>query len=84
MNCSENMKPKPRPKWPKIDIHPILKYLALTLLGFLLFKMAAKQARFDRGYAAIGGEAFFLFLPVFYYLISKTVRDWLDDLKKKP
>ena len=67
MNCSENMKPKPRPKWPKIDIRPILKYLALTLLGFLLFKMAAKQARFDRGYAAIGGEAFFLFLPVFYY-----------------
>ena len=62
MNCSENMKPKPRPKWPKIDIRPILKYLALTLLGFLLFKMAAKQARFDRGYAAIGGEAFFLFL----------------------
>ena len=84
MNCSENIKPKHRPKWPKIDISPILKYLALTLLGLLLFKMAAKQARFDRGYAAIGGEAFFLFLPVFYYLISKTVRYWLDDQKKNP
>lgn len=63
MNCSENMKPKPRPKWPKIDIRPILKYLALTLLGFLLFKMAAKQARIDRGYSAVGGEAMFLLLP---------------------
>lgn len=84
MNCSENTKPKPRTKRPKVDIRPILKYLALTLLGFLLFTMAAKQARLDRGYAAIGGEVFFLFLPVFYYLISKTVRDWLDDLKKKP
>ena len=81
MNCSENMKPKP--KRPVVDVRPILKYAALTLLGFILFKMAAKQARHDRGYAAIGGEAFFLFLPVFYYLISKTVRDWLDDLRNK-
>lgn len=86
MNCSRNTKPRQKRKreLPVVDVWPILKYLALTLLGFLLFKMAAKQARFDRGYAAIGGEAFFLFLPVFYYLISKTVRDWLDDLKKKP
>lgn len=81
MNCSENTKPKP--KRPVVDVRPILKYAALALLGFILFKMAAKQARLDRGYAAIGGEAFFLFLPVFYYLISKTVRDWLDDLRNK-
>ena len=46
-----------------------------------LFKMAAAQARIDRGYSAIGGEAMFLLLPVLYYLISKTVRDWLDDLR---
>lgn len=81
MNCSENTNPKP--KRPVVDVRPILKYAALALLGFILFKMAAKQARLDRGYAAIGGEAFFLFLPVFYYLISKTVRDWLDDLRNK-
>ena len=79
MNCSENMKPKP--KRPVVDVRPILKYAALTLLGFILFKMAAAQARIDRGYSAIGGEVMFLFLPVFYYLISKTVRDWLDDLR---
>ena len=39
MNCSENMKPKP--KRPVVDVRPILKYAALTLLGFILFKMAA-------------------------------------------
>ena len=79
MNCSENMKPKP--KRPVVDVRPILKYAALTLLGFILFKMAAAQARIDRGYSAIGGEAMFLLLPVLYSLISKTVRDWLDDLR---
>lgn len=81
MNCSENMNPKP--ERPKVDICPILKYAALAFLGFVLFEFAAKQARIDRGYSAIGGEAVFLFLPLFYYLISKTVRDWLDDLRNK-
>lgn len=83
MNCSENMKPKPKPEPPRVDAGTVLKYAALTLLGFMLFKAAAIQARIDRGYSAIGGEAMFIFLPVFYYLISKTVRDWLDDLRNK-
>lgn len=82
MNCSENTKPKR--KRPVVDVRPLLKYAALTLLGFIMFKIGAAQARIDRGYSAIGGEGLFLFLPVIYYLISKTVRDWLDDLKKKP
>lgn len=83
MNCSENTKrPKKVHLRRRIDFRPILKYAALALVGFLMFKLGAVQARIDRGYSAIGGEALFLLLPLFYYLISKTVRDWLDDLKK--
>lgn len=81
MNCSENMNPKP--ERPKVDIFVILKYLTLAFLGFVLFELSAKQARIERGYSAIGGEAVFLFLPVFHYLISKIVRDWLNDLRNK-
>lgn len=80
MNCSESMKPKHK---RRVKLLPILKYSALTVLGVILFKIGAAQALVDRGYSAIGGEVFFLFLPVFYYLISKTVRDCLDDLRKK-
>lgn len=85
MNCSRNTKPRQKRKreLPVADVWPILKYAALTLLGFLLFKAAAIQARIDRGYSAVGGEAMFLLLPVIYYLISATVRDWLDDLRNK-
>lgn len=85
MNCSRNMKPRRKRKreLPVVDVWPVLKYAALTLLGFMLFKAAAIQARIDRGYSAVGGEAMFLLLPVIYYLISKTVRDWLDDLRNK-
>lgn len=78
MNYSENTKPRGK---LRVNIRPILKYLGLFFLGFIMFKVAAIYARIDRGYSAIGGEALFLFLPVFYYLISKTVRDWLDYLK---
>lgn len=85
MNCSRNTKPRQKRKreLPVVDVWPILKYAALTLLGFLLFKAAAIQARIDRDYSAVGGEAMFLLLPVIYYLISATVRDWLDDLRNK-
>ena len=85
MNCSRNTKPRRKRKreLPVVNVWPILKYAALTLLGFMLFKAAAIQARIDRGYSAVGGEAMFLLLPVIYYLISKTVRDWLDDLRNK-
>ena len=35
----------------------------------------------ERGYEAVGGEAFALLLPVLYYLISTTVKDWIDDIR---
>ena len=35
----------------------------------------------ERGYEAVGGEAFALLLPVMYYLISTTVKDWIDDIR---
>ena len=76
MNCSRNTKPRQKRKreLPVVDVWPILKYAALTLLGFLLFKAAAIQARIDRGYSAVGGEAMFLLLP----------RDLLSDFCNRP
>lgn len=64
----------------------VLKYVLLTLLGVLLYKAAAEYALQTRGYFAVGGEVFILFLPVFYYGISKSVKEakhdwhnWSDD-----
>lgn len=83
MNYSENMKRRRKHKRHKANIWPALKFAALALLGVVLFAFATKQARIERGYSAMGGEVLFLFLPLFYYPISKTVRDWLDDLRDK-
>ncbi|MEI3131259.1 MAG: hypothetical protein V8S92_03090 [Oscillospiraceae bacterium] len=40
----------------------------------------AARALAYRGFA-VGGEVFALFLPVFYYCLSRTVRDLITDIK---
>ena len=59
----------------------VAKYVALTVAGILLFRAGAAYALTERGYKAIGGEVFALFLPVFYYTISATVRDYITEIK---
>ena len=59
----------------------IIKYAILTLIGIVLFRAGAAAGLRARGYEAVGGEAFALLLPVLYYLISTTVKDWIDDIR---
>lgn len=47
-----------------IRLAAIAKYAALTLAGILLFRTEQAQALAERGYEALGGEVFALFLPV--------------------
>lgn len=59
----------------------IAKYAAPTVAGILLFRAGAAYALKQRGYIAVGGEVFALFLPLFYFVISATVRDFIKDVK---
>lgn len=59
----------------------VAKYAALTLAGIILFRAGATYALTERGYSAVGGEAVALLLPVLWYLISQTVRDFTKDVK---
>lgn len=58
-------------------------YIFLTAAGFVLFKAGAAYALRQRGYYAIGGEAFALILPVFWYAGARTVADWLDEFRPR-
>lgn len=58
----------------------LVKYILLTIAGIILFTVGAKAAYAERGYQAIGGEGFLLFLPLFYWLFSKTIRDIVQDI----
>ena len=62
-------------------IRTIAKYAALTLAGIILFRAGAAYALTERGYSAVGGEAFALFLPAFYALLSGVGRGYVKDTK---
>lgn len=68
---------------PRRMVRAVTKYAALTVAGVILFRAGADYAFTQRGYRAIGGEVFALFLPVIYYAISATVRDWLKEIKQE-
>lgn len=55
-------------------------YALLTVAGVLLYRVGAVYALRQRGYYAVGGEAVALLLPVFYWLVSTLIRDFLRDL----
>ena len=59
----------------------VAKYSGLTLAGIILFRAGAAYALTVRGYSAVGGEAFALFLPVFYALLSGVGRGYVKDTK---
>lgn len=67
-----------------VPVWAIVKYAALTIAGIMLFREGAARALAYRGYFAVGGEVFALFLPVFYYHLIKqpgggsTVYGWVN------
>lgn len=56
----------------------LVKYTVLTLAGVLLFRAGQARALAERGYEALGGEVFALFLPVLYWMVTRVIRDTLD------
>lgn len=60
-----------------IPLAAVAKYAALTLVGVLLFRAGQAHALAERGYEALGGEVFALFLPVLYWMMSRVLRDTL-------
>lgn len=68
-------------KWRIRDLIPlaaVAKYAALTLVGVLLFRAGQAHALAERGYEALGGEAFALLLPVLYWMVVRVARDILN------
>ena len=58
----------------------VLKYAALTSVGILLYYLLHGQATAERGYEAIGGEVFALFLPAIWAAIETGLRDWKREI----
>ena len=57
-----------------------LKYAALAVVGILLYYILHGQATAERGYEAIGGEVFAIFLPAIWAVIESSFRDWKQEM----
>ena len=71
------------PWYERAEVWTVAKYAVLTLAGIMLFQAGQARALTERGYAAVGGEGFALLLPAFYYLISRAVRDMIEDAQNE-
>lgn len=78
---SERKRPRRRARRVRVNVWTVVKYAALTLAGIILFRAGAAYGLKERGYSAVGGEAFALLLPVFWYTMEKTVRGYIEDAK---
>ena len=67
----------------RVRLAVIAKYAALTIAGIMLFRAGQARALTERGCAAVGGEGFTLLLPAFYFLISRAVRDLIEDAQNE-
>lgn len=83
-NAKRRVKPCTKVRTRAIEVALIAaKYAFLLAVGIVLFKQANAYAYAQRGYEAIGGEGFFLLLPLLWYLITTTIRDTVRDIRKE-
>lgn len=57
-----------------------LFYIALAGIGVALFRWGHDYATQERGYNAIGGEMFFLLLPLFWWMFSQCLKDTIRTI----
>lgn len=63
-------------------MNKIVKYITLTVIGVILFITVNRAANAERHAASVGGEAFFLILPLMWWIVERTVKDLLAEYKR--
>lgn len=60
----------------------VVKCAALTIAGILLFRAGAAYVNAQRGYEAIGGEIFILFIPTICYEFFVKIWEYITAKRK--
>lgn len=58
-----------------------IKYIVITIVGILLFSEMNQAANADRITDSVGGEGLFLFLPLLWWLLERTIKDLVSENK---
>ena len=65
----------------KILAKKIIKYITISILGAVLFALSHRAVMPERPAGGIGGEVLLLGLPLFWWIVERTVKDLLRDFK---
>ena len=69
---------------PKRSLASVVLELATVLLvTAFAFAWGVQTAQAERGYTAIGGEYLLLTLPAMYYTGTRTVLDWITEIREQ-
>lgn len=60
-----------------------IKWIALSILGIVLFLLAHKLATVERSYNAMGGEMFMLLIPFFVWVAQDFKKFFKEDKNGK-
>ena len=60
----------------------IIKYAIITVCGVILFIVVNQASNAERPAPSVGGEIFFLILPVMWWLTEKAIKDIRDEFKR--
>ena len=60
-----------------------IKWIALSILGIVLFMLAHKLATVERSYNAMGGEMFMLLIPFFVWVAQDFKKFFKEDKNGK-
>lgn len=63
-------------------VKKIIKYAILTVCGVILFIIVNRAANEERTAASIGGEVFFLTLPIMWWAVKRIANEFLNEYRK--
>lgn len=60
----------------------IIKYAIITICGVILFLVLNQAANKERVVASVGGEGVFIILPLIWWVVERTFKDLINELKR--
>lgn len=64
-------------------IKTALKYIIIAVVGVILFFLTHRAALTERTTGGIGGEVVFIILPLIWWLVERTVKEFAAEIKKE-
>lgn len=60
----------------------VIKYAIITVCSVILFITVNQASNAERSIASVGGEVFFLILPLMWWIVGRMAKDFIREHKR--